>query len=135
MSLLSKFGLDKTEDYSEGQVWSYETRLGEENSTVLINKIEEDAKLGKIFHVSVDGIKVKNRHVDGGISTELPHLPVSEETLKESLIKLVGKQAPNPSYLEGYRTWRAAFDAGNAGIFRISLWEIIGFVEETINKQ
>jgi len=135
MSLLSVLGLAKAGEYSEGQVWSYKTRPGEEKSTVLINKVELNEKLGKIFHISVSGVEVKNKHIAGGITTELPHFPVSEETLKKSLIKLVGKSKPNPSYIEGYNTWKEAFDEGQAGIFTISVSEIISFVEETINKQ
>ena len=135
MSLFSMLGLAKAAEYSEGQVWSYKTRSGEEKSTVLINKIESHEKLGKIFHISVDGVKVKNPHIAGGFSTELPHFPVSEETLKKSLTKLIGKRSPNPEYLEGYKTWKAAFDAGEAGIFTVSISEIVGFIEETINKK
>lgn len=135
ISLLSMVGLAKATDYAEGQVWSYKTRAGEEKSTVLINRIEQNEKLGKIFHISIDGVRVKNRHAARGISTELPHFPVSEETLKKSLIRRLGTRAPNPDYVEGYKTWKAAFDAGHAGIFTISVSEIIGFVEETINKE
>lgn len=135
MSLLSIFSVSRAADYSEGQVWSYKARLGEQKSTVLINKIETHEKLGKIFHISVDGVRVKNRHLKGGVSTELPHFPVSEETLKKSLTKLVAKRAPNQAYIEGYKTWKAAFDAGEAGIFTVSVSEIVEFVEEAINKQ
>ena len=53
MSLFSIFGLAKANEYSEGQIWSYKTRPGEEKSTVLINKVESHEKLGKIFHISV----------------------------------------------------------------------------------
>ena len=52
------FGFAKASDYSEGQVWSYKTRAGEESSTVLINKVEQNDKLGKIYHISLDGVKV-----------------------------------------------------------------------------
>jgi hypothetical protein len=135
MSLLSMFGMAKASDYTEGQVWSYKTRPGEEQSTVLINKIETHEKLGKIFHISVSKVKVKNRQVEGGITTDLPHFPVSEETLKKSVTRLIGKQTQNPNYIEGYKTWKAAFDAGKAGIFTISVAEIVGFIEEAINKQ
>ena len=135
MSLFSILGLTNANGYSEGQVWSYKTRPGEEESTVLINKVESHEKLGKIFHISVSGVKVKNPHIAGGFSSDLPHFPVSEETLKKSLTKLAGKSKPNPEYLEGYNTWKEAFDAGQAGIFTISVSEIIGFVEVTINKQ
>jgi len=134
MSLLSMFSFAKAAEYSEGQVWSYKTRIGEEKSTVLINKIESNEKLGKIYHISLNEVKVKNPHIAGGFSNELPHFPVSEETLKKSLVKFVGKAAPNPDYIEGYNTWKSAFDAGEAGIFTISVAEIVGFIEDTINK-
>ena len=134
MSLLSMFGFAKASDYSEGQVWSYKTRAGEESSTVLINKVEQNDKLGKIYHISLDGVKVKNPHIAGGFSNDLPHFPVSQETLKKSLLKKVSTSPPNPEYLEGYSTWKEAFDAGEAGIFTISVAEIVGFIEETINK-
>lgn len=96
MSLLSFFGIASAQDFAEGQVWSYKARKGEDKSQVVINKIEIDPKLGKIFHISVSGVKVKNPRIAGGISTELPHFPVSEETLKRSLIKLKGTEANQP---------------------------------------
>jgi hypothetical protein len=135
MSLLSMFGFANATEYSEGQVWSYKTRSGEENSTVLINKIELNEKLGKIYHISLNEVKVKNPHIAGGLSSDLPHFPVSEETLKKSLTKHIGNRAPNPDYIEGYNTWKAAFDAGEAGIFTISVSEIVEFIEQTINQQ
>jgi hypothetical protein len=52
----------------EGQVWSYKTRPGEESSRVLINKIEAMPKLGKVFHISVSAVKVKNPQIAGGFS-------------------------------------------------------------------
>ena len=134
MGFLSMFSFAKAAEYSEGQVWSYETRIGEEKSTVLINKIETNERLGKIYHISLNEVKVKNPHVAGGFSSELPHFPVSEETLKQSLLKLVGNAAPNTAYIEGYNTWKAAFEEGEAGIFTVSIAEIVGFIEDTINK-
>ena len=98
ISLLSVPGLVNAGEYSEGQVWSYKTRPGEEKSTVLINKIEPHEKLGKIFHISVSGVKVKNKHIAGGITSELPHFPVSEETLNKGLIKLIGNGKSNPGF-------------------------------------
>lgn len=134
MGLLSILGVANAADYSQGQLWSYKTRPGEEKSTVLINKVETHEKLGKIFHISVEGVRVVNRHHASGFSTELPHFPVSEETLKKSLVKRIGQRAPNPDYVEGYNTWKSAFDAGKAGIFTISVAEIVGVVEKTIGQ-
>ncbi|WP_420590206.1 hypothetical protein [Bacterioplanoides sp.] len=134
LGLLSMFSFAKAAEYSEGQVWSYKTRAGEEKSTVLINKVETNEKLGNIYHISLNEVKVKNPHIAGGFSSELPHFPVSEETLKKSLLKLVGNTTPNPDYIEGYHTWKSAFDAGEAGIFTISVAEIVGFIEDTIKQ-
>lgn len=134
MSLLSFFGIASAQDFAEGQVWSYKARKGEDKSQVVINKIEIDPKLGKIFHISVSGVKVKNPRIAGGISTELPHFPVSEETLKRSLIKLKGTKQINPDYRDGYQTWRSAFDKGEAGIFTIDVAKIVGVVEQAVNK-
>ena len=134
MSLISFFGIASAQDFAEGQVWSYKTRKGEESSRVLINKIEMHSKFGKIFHISVSDVKVKNPGIAGGVSTDLPHFPVSEETLRKSLTKLNGKSQPNPDYQEGYQTWKSAFDKGKAGVFTIDVADIVGAVEQAINK-
>jgi hypothetical protein len=134
MSLLSFLRIASAQDFAEGQVWSYKTRQGEENSRVLINKVETNPKLGKIFHISVSEVRVKNPRIAGGISKDLPHFPVSKETLTKSLTKLIGKSRPNPDYHEGYRTWKSAFDKGEAGIFTIGIADIVGVVEQSINQ-
>jgi hypothetical protein len=96
--------LSATPQFAVGQVWAYNTRPGEEQSTLVIDKVEDDTKLGRIYHISVSGIQIKV-----GASTfthELPHLPVSPGTLKMSCTTLVGQVAPNPNYLPGILiTW------------------------------
>lgn len=127
-------GLTMATEYSTGQIWSYKTRTGEESSTVLINKVEDDPKIGKIFHISVNDVHVINPDAPSGLSTNLPHFPVSEITLEKSCLKITGHSESNPEYIEGYKIWREAFDAGEAGVFDISVAEIVGFIEETIAK-
>src|SRR5262249_14963687 len=121
-------------DFAEQQVWSYRTRKGEEGSTLLINKVENDPNLGQIFHISVAKVRVRNRHAPSGVIDELPHFPVSKQTLEASCTKLVGKSAPNPEYVEGYNEWKRAFDQGKAGVFTISVAEIVQIVEDTLNR-
>lgn len=124
----------QVQQFSEGQVWQYRTRASEPTSTLLINKIEVESKLGEVFHVSVRDVRVRNKHAPSGISTELPHFPVSRTTLQASVTKLVGTAPVNSEYREGYETWRRAFEAGDAGVFTISVAEIVGNVESIINK-
>ena len=135
MSLLSIFNLASARDFAEGQVWSYKNRPGEEGSTVLINKIESYPKLGKVIHISIFGVKVRNKHAPSGFTSDLSHFPVSETTLNASLVKLLRKSSsPNPDYVEGYQTWKAAFDKGEAGVFTISVAEIVGVIEDAISR-
>lgn len=134
MNLRSILGFGQAGDYSVGQVWSYRTRAGEEDSTLLINQIEKTKKFGNVYHISLKAVKVRNDSAPGGFSRELPHFPVSEETLKKSLVQVVGKSALHPGYREGYKTWKAAFDEGQAGVFTISVSEIVEFIENAINQ-
>jgi hypothetical protein len=135
LGLSSVFGLAEAAEFSTGQVWTYKNRLGEDGSTVLINKVESHPELGNIFHVSIFGVKVKNPNIAGGISTDLPHFPVAEETLNMSVVKLIAKKEPNPEYLAGYTAWKEAFDNGDAGIFTITLADIVGVIEDIINSK
>src|SRR5262245_21445327 len=134
-SLLSFLGIANAADFSEGQVWAYKTRPGEEKSTLLINKVESHPKLGRIFHISVSGVRLKNARVPGGVTTELPHVPVSQATLEKSVTKLLRTSKPNPAYIEGYKEWKRAFDDGKAGIFTISVAEIVDSVQTAISRQ
>lgn len=122
------------QQFTEGQVWEYSPRPNEKGSTLLINKVESDPKLGAIFHISVRAVKVKNNRAPSGVTTELSHFPVSGKTLQVSVTKLLRKELPNPAYLEGYATWRKAFKEGDAGVFTISVAEIVEFIEKAINQ-
>jgi hypothetical protein len=121
-------------DFAVGQVWSYQTRPGEEKSTVLIDKIETDAKLGSIFHISISSVHVRSKLAASGIATILPHCPVSKQSLEMSVTRLVGQAPPNPEFEAGYAEWRQAFDRGRAGIFTISIAEIVDTFERLLEK-
>jgi hypothetical protein len=120
--------------FLERQVWSYKSRSGEEASTVLINKVEFSPKAGQIFHISVRGLRMRDRVAPSGMTTELPHLPVSVDTLKASCTKLVGESEPHPNYRDGYAHWRRAFDQGQAGIWTAPVAEIVQALEDGMNR-
>lgn len=136
-SLLSFLGIAKATDFTEGQVWAYKTRPGEEKSTLLINKIESHPSFGKIFHISLSGVKVKDPRFAGGVISELHHVPVSQNTLEKSVTKLLRKSQPNPraEYVELYKEWKKAYDKGMAGMFHNTVSEIVSDTETAINKQ
>lgn len=121
-------------DYAEGQVWEYQTRPGEEGSLLKIAKVETVEKLGPIFHISLSGLRVSVPRVSNARLTELPHLPVSKQTLDQSVTKLSTATFEAVDFAPGYDEWRRSFDQGRAGVFTISVAQIVGVVEEALNK-
>ena len=116
-------------DYAEGQVWSYRSRGTEPESRATIVRI--DVIGGEtIYHVHLDGLKIKNPKSASGVQEVLPHVPASEQTLSISLQKLLEPRLTElPDIAEGYAIWREAFDAGQAGVFSISLAEVVDSIE------
>ena len=133
--MFSKLFLGTQDDkYKVGQVWEYQTRTGEEKSTLTIVALEKHKKLGTIINIYVGGLKLKNSNVKGGLYKEIPHLPFSKAAIDKSITKLIRTSKELPDYKGGYDEWRKAFDSGEAGIFTITVKESIDVTEQTINQ-
>lgn len=115
--------------YAEGQVWEYRTRPGEEESLLLIQRIEAVpalAERGPVYHVSLVGVRFGGP--DG--PTTLPHLPVSRETLDSSVVRLSESRPAFPNAEEGIAVWREA----QGGVFTIPLAEIVAIAERAMQE-
>ncbi len=134
MSLAIRLGISRARGFAEGQVWSYQTRIGEASSRLLINKIEYDPNLGLIYHISISDVRVNNPGAPSGFTTKLQHAPVSRKTLEQSCIKVLDHASPNPEYLVGYSEWKIRFTAGDAGVFTVPVSEIVDSIEKAINQ-
>lgn len=123
-----------TMKYSVGQIWNYETRRGEEKSTLKILKIENYSETGNVVHISISGLKIKNPVSPTGYAENFSHIPISEEVLDKSVTNLKNETHKKPDSLEldGYSYWKKEFDKGNAGVFTIPVSEIVGKMEESI---
>ncbi len=134
--LLFFLGCTKKDDmkYNVGQEWKYKTRQGEENSTLKILKIEEYPTIGKVVHISLSGLKMKNPQHPTGIADKISHLPITEEALDKSIISIKNdtRQMPDSTEMDGYSYWKKEFDKGNAGVFSISVSEIVNSIEKSI---
>jgi hypothetical protein len=111
--------------YSEGQVWEYRTRVGDEGSLLKIQRIEQDPafqKYGPIYHISVVGIHLRNPT----ITPMLPHAPVSRDTLDASVTKLSSDKREFPSADAGMAEWRQA----HGGVFTISVAQIVEILDQ-----
>ena len=122
----------KDSEFQPGQVWQYKTRPGEDSSTLAVLKVETHPKTGVIVHIAVTGVRV--RLPSGGYTTELGHLPLSEDALRRSVTTKVRDGATDDRASEGYREWRRAFDAGKGGVFTTTVAECVGFVEQAASN-
>lgn len=120
--------------FEVGQVWSYRTRPGEDASRLYIARIDRDLSAKAIFHLYIDGLTLKNPLVEGEVQDHLPHVPVSRETLEASVIALQAENVLPPDISEGYVLWREAFEQGRAGVFTLSVQEIVQYIEDAFNK-
>ena len=117
--------------YQAGQVWSYKTRPGEENSTLIILKTEYyDEVVGNVIHISATGVRINNPNVEGGIIDNVPHMPFSEGAITASVVELIDQGVDLPSFEQGYNIWRSA----SGGIFTIQVSEAVEGVELGLNQ-
>jgi len=119
-------------DYAEGQVWTYDHRPGEDGSRVVIRKIGVEPEDGEVFHVSILGVKLRNHRVPGGAQPAMHHAAVLRSTLDKSLRELTTASDQDTAWENGYAVWRQAYDNGDAGVFELSVPEILGYIEMVV---
>ncbi|UFH33637.1 hypothetical protein LNP04_08020 [Chryseobacterium sp. C-71] len=97
-----------------------------------ILKIEEYEKHGKVIHISIGNLKVGKPDVEKGFANEFTHIPITEEALDKSATELKNEKVKLPNKIDGYDYWKKEFDQGVAGVFSISVSEIVDLMEESI---
>jgi hypothetical protein len=120
--------------FHAGEQWHYQTRPGEEGSTLTVLKVEDSPRLGTIVHIHVDGLKMKTPPSSSVHSDQIGHMPFSEAAMEQSVTTLIGKDAPLPAFEASYAEWRRAFDSGKGGVFTITVARGVDFVETNLNK-
>ena len=145
-SCSSQYQLKKELDYKDekfevGQIWDYETRIGEENSTIQIVKIDKYENQEAFIHISVKGLKMKNPSIEGGISKTIGHLAFARKSVVESITKLVdpkegllGYKEGYQSWKEGYQSWKKVFEADKGGVITRSISEAVKYRETRMNQ-
>jgi hypothetical protein len=120
----------RDEKFKVGDVWEYETRKGEERSTITIVKVDNSPELGIIVHVAVDNVRLAN--CNGGPSpTAIPHMPFTRRALEASVTKKIASEQPLPNYREGYEEWKEAYLNKKAGIYVVPVAKAVTVAEET----
>lgn len=120
--------------YEVGQIWEYNTRIGEEKSTLTIVNIEKKID-DTIINVYINNLKIKNPDVKNGISDTIQHLPFGKNSIDNSITKLIGLTKILPDYNKGFNEWKSLYDKGEAGIFDLTtIKETIDLMEITLNQ-
>lgn len=112
-----------------GQVWTYRTRQGEEQSRLQVLVAETDPERGEVVHVRVGDVRVANPAAARGSATWIGHVPMNREAFDRSVLNLVDTTADSPD-LEGYEVWR---DEGG-GVFTEPLAQILSYIEEALRE-
>lgn len=115
--------------YSEGQVWQYRTRAADPDSLLKIQKIDIDPSRTAnrvIYHISIIGVRLN----DPGVRREISHVPVSRESLDDSVTRAIPGRPPFPDASEGIAEWRRA----KGGVFTVPIAKIIDIVEQAMAK-
>ncbi len=119
-----------SEEFSPGQVWSYESRPQEEASTLTVLRI--DAGEPRIVHIALEGLNTQMRQPQKGEIHEMGHIPISELALRQSVKILVNSSSPLPEFESGYSEWKSAYEAGKAGYFTIPVAAIVEGIENSV---
>lgn len=116
-------GFAAPDRYAAGQVWEYRTRSADAGSLLKIQRVETPSGLDEpIYHISVIGLGLSNR----AVGTELPHAPVSRETLDASVTRLSDRTPAFPDPAPGIAQW----ESDEGGVFTITVAEIIDIIDQ-----
>ena len=125
---------NSNKDYKVGQVWTYKTRKGEENSYLTILKIEDYPKAGVAIHIAIDKLNIKGPRTGKFYGHTISHMPFSLTALDKSVTNIKKESSDLPRFQEGYNNWKESFVKGDAGIFSITVAEAIEFIETTLDQ-
>jgi hypothetical protein len=122
--------MDGLNYFMPGQVWKYDTRPGEENSTVTILAIDEHDEHA-IIHIRIDQVVISGDGKPG----YLPHLPFSDDAVLNSVTDFLGHLEAVPDFKEGYDHWKREYDAGKAGCWSIPVKEVVDAIEQVMKNR
>lgn len=112
--------------YEVGQVWKYQTRPGEESSTLVITRITPigDQTCYSIF---VENIHLVTDVLSGDSQDELPHAPMTADALDQSVTELVETRDRLPDFEYAYNEFMEA----RGGIFTISVSQVLDVIAQS----
>lgn len=123
------------ETLATGQVWTF-SDAATADARIIIGDVEtiwDDKETAvSVSVVRLQKVRLPNGELGGD---EIFHLPFAKDELTKHLIKKSDEKLTAPEgyvegYVEGYGVWKAAIDAGEAGVFTIPPAEVIDIVTQ-----
>lgn len=115
--------------YRVGQRWYYQHRPHEEQSTLVVCKVEADARHGVLVHIALERLRLDTPQ---GLLDTLAHLPMTAHGLDASVTRLAAVYQPLPKWLDAYERWRVGYDAGRWPPVTGSVADGIRFTEQSM---
>jgi hypothetical protein len=119
--------MDGLNFFLPGQVWQYDARPGEENSTLTILHIDDEEEY-TIIHVRLENINFIN---DGCIR----HLPFSADAIMGSVTDFIKHLDTVPDFAAGYDQWKQQFEVGKAGYWKMVVKEAVEAIEHIMKNK
>ena len=119
--------MDGLNYFLPGQVWQYDTRPGEENSTLTVLAIDDEED-HVIIHIRLDDLNF-------GSTGCIRHLPFSADAIMDSVTGFIKHLDAVPDFKEGYDQWKQEFEAQKAGYWKMVVKEAVEAIDQVMNKK
>jgi hypothetical protein len=117
--------------YKVGHRWYYKTRPHEPESTLVICKVETDARHGVLVHIGLEGLRLDTPK---GKLESLAHLPMTAAAMDASVTRLAAVYQPLPKWLDAYERWKRGYDGGRWPPITGTVADGINFTEESMQR-
>ena len=122
----------KDSEYAVGQVWQYNTRSGEEKSTIQIIGIDKYVGEEAIIHITARGLIMATPMTEGGISEEIGHMAFSRTAFSESVTTLLGMSEISADAKQSHADWQVEYETKGGGMFTVGIAELIEATEQSM---
>jgi hypothetical protein len=119
--------------YRPGQVWTYKD-APRPDSRAIVGKVENIAGAGWVVSVCLTNVYLPNWQTHEPELNAISHAPMTAEAMDNSVIAQSGTGEPIEAFAEGYGEWRSFFDKHEAGVFSITVAEVVKFIGEAVVK-
>ena len=113
--------------FMPGQVWSYQTRNGEELSTLAVLQVDQ-LDGNSIVHVRIENICMEEYD-------HIPHLPFSHTVIEAYVTEFIRHLDFKPDFDAGYQHWKAQFDEDMGGSWRIPVKDTLDAIHSNIRER